>query len=809
MALIGLSQTYKIMWRKILPLLVLIAFRSYGQQYNYFINGFLQQPNAPQARAYLGISNNASGSGTVSNFSMGSFSPLFTSSVTTPTTYPHVTFSPIGQSSHLFFASPTSGAGFPTFRAIDLSDLPPIGGTGTVTNFSSGDLSPLFTTSVANPTTEPALSYTLNAQTAHTVFAGPTAAGPSAPTFRLLAASDIPSLSGTYLPLAGGTMSGTIIGPEVDMAKVQVANLWDNGAGFINLNSPLVINDAGANGSINDRNNNVVIDPLGNITTYGTAEIKTYLMLMDRMAGNTGDNITNVGNIVLNNSSGAGQVLDMAGNPLLNPSSGHVGNGANLTGIVITVTNAGRGASDVTLISSSNTPSISLKALSPGTGTTFTDRGTDIVIAASSSGTVVSITNASLNVNPTRITMVGNSNAPIPSIKSISSGTGVTLADQGTNVEISASGGGGGSGIDLYMTNLTAYANGSNYFIDFAFPSATLTTATNVIAFNWSTNWGLANTSRVCNIFIPQTNYGRIVTFTGLATNWRVQPPIYFIPLGYNARLDATAFGPLDTNVVVSSWIDQSIATTNTTANFNPTNAFPSNGGLGCKTWLDASVKAWQDEFLTSLAYEGLPVRGWTDLSGYATAFTNMITTELNLYYHSPMLGPLNVPCIRVDPGQSGAFAWLQAPAVTAISQPTWVFIMYYGRSGGVVFDSTAGGRIAVNPGQMGQGGSAFCSSGISYTSAKVVNWQLIEFLANGNSSVMRTNGVQAVSGAAGTTSPSQFIVFGDNVKSVQVGTYNVAEILVLNTNLTATQLTNVESYFYRKYPFWNPPTVQ
>jgi len=73
----------------------------------------------------------------------------------------------------------------------------------------------------------------------------------------------------------------------------------------------------------------------------------------------------------------------------------------------------------------------------------------------------------------------------------------------------------------------------------------------------------------------------------------------------------------------------------------------------------------------------------------------------------------------------------------------------------------------------------------------------------------MRTNGVQAVSGAAGTTSPSQFIVFGDNVKSVQVGTYNVAEILVLNTNLTATQLTNVESYFYRKYPFWNPPTVQ
>src|SRR5712692_2861672 len=67
-------------------------------------------------------------------------------------------------------------------------------GNGTVTNFSSGNLSPLFTTSVANPTTTPALSFTLNTQGANTVFAGPTS-GTAAPAFRSLVAADIPSIA--------------------------------------------------------------------------------------------------------------------------------------------------------------------------------------------------------------------------------------------------------------------------------------------------------------------------------------------------------------------------------------------------------------------------------------------------------------------------------------------------------------------------------------------------------------------------------------------------------------------------------------
>ena len=49
---------------------------------------------------------------------------------------------------------------------------PSSGGSGTVTSFSAGTLSPLFTTSVATATTTPALSFILSAATADTVFMG-------------------------------------------------------------------------------------------------------------------------------------------------------------------------------------------------------------------------------------------------------------------------------------------------------------------------------------------------------------------------------------------------------------------------------------------------------------------------------------------------------------------------------------------------------------------------------------------------------------------------------------------------------------
>lgn len=99
----------------------------------------------------------------------------------------------------------------------NVSAYVPVSGVGTVTSFSAGDLSPLFTSLVANPTTTPALTFTLVNQNANLVYAGPASGGAAAPTFRSLVSADIATLvkwsdlqnAAAALTLANGTNATT------------------------------------------------------------------------------------------------------------------------------------------------------------------------------------------------------------------------------------------------------------------------------------------------------------------------------------------------------------------------------------------------------------------------------------------------------------------------------------------------------------------------------------------------------------------------------------------------------------------------
>lgn len=83
-------------------------------------------------------------------------------------------------------AGPTTGAAAtPTFRALVSADLP--AGIGSVTNVSAGNLSPLFTTNVANPTSTPALTFALSNAAANT-YLGNATGGATAPSYTAAAA---------------------------------------------------------------------------------------------------------------------------------------------------------------------------------------------------------------------------------------------------------------------------------------------------------------------------------------------------------------------------------------------------------------------------------------------------------------------------------------------------------------------------------------------------------------------------------------------------------------------------------------------
>lgn len=93
-----------------------------------------------------------------------------------------------------------SAADFATFNAK---------GNGTVTNFSAGTLTPLFTTSVATSTTTPALTFAQISQNQNLFYGSPDGA-PGNPGFRALVANDIPSLASVYVPVGRTvTIAGT------------------------------------------------------------------------------------------------------------------------------------------------------------------------------------------------------------------------------------------------------------------------------------------------------------------------------------------------------------------------------------------------------------------------------------------------------------------------------------------------------------------------------------------------------------------------------------------------------------------------
>jgi len=136
-------------------------------------------------------------------------------------------------------------------------------GTGTVTSVGLALTGPLFTVSGSPVTTSGTLTGTLNAQAAHSVFAGPSS-GSAAPTFRALTTADLPAGTGTVTSVGSGagltggpiTTTGTLSIATAGVTNAMLANssvtvtagTGLSGGGTVALGGSTTLTNAGVTG---------------------------------------------------------------------------------------------------------------------------------------------------------------------------------------------------------------------------------------------------------------------------------------------------------------------------------------------------------------------------------------------------------------------------------------------------------------------------------------------------------------------------------------------------------------------------------
>lgn len=192
--------------------------------------------------------------GTVTNFSTDSWAPVYDVTVDTSTTTPHLAVILSQQASGASLIGPINGSDAePTFRRLlgdDLTDAVVAGanvtidlvsnqlvisstasgggGGGSVTSVSSGNLSPIFTSNTSNPTTTPAISYTLSNTASANFLAGPASGGNGPWVARGILGTDLAGAlaAGNYITLTPQTNPNTriVIGLSTGIDATYIAD---------------------------------------------------------------------------------------------------------------------------------------------------------------------------------------------------------------------------------------------------------------------------------------------------------------------------------------------------------------------------------------------------------------------------------------------------------------------------------------------------------------------------------------------------------------------------------------------------------
>lgn len=321
----------------------------------------------------------------------------------------------------LIAGSPTSGQTL----EYDGSNWVPatVTGTGTVTSFSAGNLSPYFTTSVATSTTTPVLSFTASTIAANSILSNTTSSSaiPSANTLSVSTGVGLtgggnlttsPTISLT-VPVSNSNLGNTVVTSTGSLSPLFTANITSQTLGFVLSNFA----------SHTFLGNNTGSSAAPSAATIGVGDLPSAVVA----------STTNAAPFFTSAISGQAltfSVSNATGNSILSNTSGSPGTPAYNV-LSITAGTGLTGGGDLT-----SNPTISVSNISPangGTGSTLFTFGTATFATAGSIAVVdTSITSSSI----VTVTQVGST--PLAAEYSVAVTAGVGFTIYSTNVASTA-----------------------------------------------------------------------------------------------------------------------------------------------------------------------------------------------------------------------------------------------------------------------------------------------------------------------------------------------------------------------------------